>query len=155
MQQKPFTNPGGLSCQSNLYSLFSSQITNSLLTEQAGRCESRAVRFEGIYDQVLTDWPISKDAVRIMKLSSVCIWMIVASIFKAFCHWKHSWCCQTVYRTGWAASSCNWMSIRPKQFWLIHSTSLSIFTRTDYIWQIVTFSWTPWLEAWACSWQRA
>lgn len=47
------------------------------------------------------------------------------------------------------------MSIRPEQFWLIHSPSLSIFTRTDYIWQIVTFSWTRWREAWACSWQWA
>ena len=92
---------------------------------------------------------------RLIKFSSMCILMIVASLFKAFCHWKHSGCCQAVYWTGWAATSCNWMSIRPKQFWLIHSTSLSIFTCTDYIWQIVTFSWTLWLEAREHSWQWA
>lgn len=92
---------------------------------------------------------------RIMKFRSMCILMIVASIFKAFCHWKHSWCCQAVYWSGWAATFCNWMSIRPKQFWLIHSASLSIFTCTDYIWQIVSFSWTLWLEAWVYPWQWA
>lgn len=92
---------------------------------------------------------------RIIKLSCTCILMIVASIFKAFCHWEPSPCCQAVYWAGGAATSCNWMSIRPKQFWLIHSPSLSIFTRTDYIWQIVTFSWTLRFEAWVYTWQWA
>lgn len=100
-------------------------------------------------------WPISSDTVGDQNIESVWILVIVASILKTRCHQELSWLCQTVYWPGWAASPCNWMSIRPKQFWLIHRSSLSIFNRTDYIWQIVTFPWTPWLAAWACSWQGA
>lgn len=150
-------NPGGLHLPIKPIFISFLNIKNGLLTEQAGRCSEAWDEISGHLwpaDDWLTD-QFPKRLWRLIKFSSMCILMIVASLFKAFCHWKHSGCCQAVYWTGWAATSCNWMSIRPKQFWLIHSTSLSIFTCSDYIWQIVTFSWTLWLEAWAYSWQWA
>lgn len=88
------------------------------------------------------DEPARKMLWRVITFSSMLVFMVVASIFKALGHGQHSGCCQTVYWTGGAATAGNWMSIRPKQFGLIHSTSLNIFTGTDYIWQPVPFRWT-------------